>query len=299
MPKKRRTHRRRARARVGLLLVLVVIVAAIIAAIVLINHQIKGYFTLPSKSAPPKASALPTATAASAFLPSPAPTIQVTGTGPKVAIIIDDCGYNVQRCKQFLDMPIPLTISILPMTPHGRELEADALLAGKYVMLHLPMEPESPLAHPGPGEISTTMSDAQIQEQVETDLHSVPDVPGANNHMGSKATSDPRVMHDVLEVFRRHHLFFIDSMTSYTTVAATTAHDLGIPTARRDVFLDDSRDLRYIQGQFAILQRVAVKQGTAIAIGHPFDTTAQALAREIPVLQAAGITFVPAQSLVR
>jgi polysaccharide deacetylase 2 family uncharacterized protein YibQ len=284
---------------VGLLAILVFLAVAVTAACVLINRQIKGYFAVPSKRTAPQVGISPPATPTSLLVPSPAATVEVSGTGPRVAIIIDDCGYTVKRCKPFLEMPIPLTISILPMTPHGKELEADALAAGKNVLLHLPMEPESAAKHPGPGEILTQMTDSQIQDQVEADLNSVPDVPGANNHMGSKATSDPRVMRDVLEVFQRRHLFFIDSMTAYTTVAATTAHDLGVPTARRDVFLDDSHSLPYIEGQFAQLERVALKQGTAIAIGHPFAQTAQALMHEIPILEAAGITFVPAQTLVR
>ncbi len=278
------------------------VLLAVVLVVMAINKQIKGYFTAPRQLSIPQASVTPeVAPAQSPPVETPSPVVSgpVSGTGPKVAIIIDDCGYNVKRCKQFLEMPIPITISILPMTPYGKELETDALAAGKSVMLHLPMEPDSPLAHPGQGAIMTAMSDAEVEAQVEADIASVPDVPGANNHMGSKATSDARIMRDVLQVFQKHHLFFIDSMTSYTTVAGTTAHALGIPTAQRDIFLDDSRDLKYIEGQFAQLQRVALKQGTAIAIGHPFDTTAQALREAIPAMQADGITFVPAQSLVK
>lgn len=219
--------------------------------------------------------------------------------GPKVAIIIDDCGYSEARCKVFLDLPIPITLSILPMTPYGKQIEADARAAGKSVMLHLPMEPESPDAHPGVGVITTEMTDEQVQSQVAADIDSLPNVPGANNHMGSKATSDERVMRDVLGVFEKRHLFFIDSMTSYSTVGATTARELGIPTAERDVFLDNSKDLKYIQGQLKQVQDVALKRGTAIAIGHPNESTVQALAVAIPAMQAAGITFVAAESLVR
>ncbi|HXW50464.1 MAG TPA: divergent polysaccharide deacetylase family protein [Candidatus Acidoferrales bacterium] len=291
-PGKRRS---RARSRLGLLLAVCLLLAVVVVVVVALNRQIRGYFTIPS--APHSPQATPTAPA---FLqPSPIVATPIAGTGPRVAIIIDDCGYNVKRCEQFLALPIPITLSILPMTPHAKQLAAEALAAGKSVMLHLPMEPDAPTAHPGPGAIMTAMSDAQVQAQVEADIASVPDAPGANNHMGSKATSDPRVMRDVLLVFREHHLFFIDSMTSYYSVGEATAHGLGIPTAKRDVFLDDSHDLPYIQGQFAELQRVVLKQGTAIAIGHPFDTTAQALKAQIPKFEDAGITFVPAQTLVR
>ncbi len=293
-----RRSRTRARSRIGTLLLLLFVLLAIVLFVATIQRQMHGYFTVPTGPKSPVPTPQITAAPPSGA-PIPQESVPVAATGPRVAIIIDDCGYNLARCEQFLDLPIPLTLSILPMTPHAKQLEADALAAGKSVMLHLPMEAEAATERPGPGAILTTMSDEQVRAQVESDIDSVPNIPGANNHMGSKATSDPRVMRDVLEVFRDHHLFFIDSMTSYTTVGATTAHDLGVPTARRDVFLDDSKDLVYIQGQFAQLQRVALKNGTAIAIGHPFDTTAQALRESIPKFQDAGITFVPAQTLVR
>jgi uncharacterized protein len=291
-----RGSRSRARSRVGLILT-VVALALIVLVAVIVDRQIRGYFTIPSGLHSPVASPQGLPLPPSTPLPQPSPVVSVTG--PRVAIIIDDCGYNVKRCEQFLSLPIPVTLAILPLTPHAKQLAADALAAGKSVILHLPMEPESAAVNPGPGAILTDMTDDEVRSQVEADIDSVPGVPGANNHEGSKATSDRRVMRDVLEVFRERHLFFIDSMTSLTTVGAATAQELGIPTARRDIFLDDSRDLVYIEGQFADLQRVALKQGTAIAIGHPFDTTAEALKASIPKFEAAGISFVPAQTLVR
>ncbi|MDQ6824580.1 MAG: divergent polysaccharide deacetylase family protein, partial [Candidatus Eremiobacteraeota bacterium] len=174
----------------------------------------------------------------------------------------------------------------------------EAQAARKCVMLRLPMEPDSPLAHPGPGAITTAMNDAQVESQVESDIDSLPPLPGANNHMGSKATSDERVMHDVLDVLQKRHLFFIDSVTSGSSVGGSIAKQLGVATASRDVFLDNFTDLKYIEGQLGEAQRVTLKQGTAIAIGHPNATTAEALAAFIPKMEAAGITFVPAETLV-
>ena len=218
---------------------------------------------------------------------------------PQVAIIIDDCGYSEDRCKVFLDMPIPITLAILPMTPHGKQTQDDALAAGQSVMLHLPMQPQSDKLNPGPVAIMTSMSDDEIRRQVEADIDSLAGVPGANNHMGSKATSDPRVMRDVLDVLHERHMFFIDSMTSGQTVAEATARDIGIPTAERNVFLDNKKDVASVTAQLEQVQLVAQRRGSAIAIGHPNPATAEALAKMIPQMEAAGITFVPASALVR
>lgn len=283
-------------------IIAVALVVVLVAIALLLDRQFKGYFA----GLPP---ARPSGAPQNSVPQAPGPTLTPALLVPsplipahpraKVAIIIDDCGYSATSCLPFLRLPIPLTISVLPLTPHGRQIAAAALAAGKYVILHLPMQPESPNAHPGPGAILDDMSDEQIRRQVALDVNFLPDVPGANNHMGSKATSDPRVMADVLSVFKDRHLFFIDSMTAPTTVAATMAGKLGIPTARRDVFLDDRTDLHYIQRQVAILARVALARGTAIAIGHPHPTTWQAITDAIGPMEAQGIEFVPVQSLVR
>ena len=243
---------------------------------------------------------LPEATATPATsVASPTPLPSGSPTGPQVAIIIDDCGYSLPRDLRFLKLPVPVTLSILPLTPHGKEVAVAAEAAGKAVMLHIPMEPLSTAAHPGPGEISTEMSDDQIRAQMDEDLASLPPMPGANNHMGSRASSDPRVMRDVLSILKSDNMFFIDSMTAMTSVGATTARELGVRTALRDVFLDNTVTVPYIEGQIRALEAVARKNGAAIAIGHPNPETAQALETMVPQMQAAGFTFVTAASLVK
>jgi uncharacterized protein len=198
-----------------------------------------------------------------------------------------------------LTLPIPITLSVLPMTPHGREIADAARAAGKYVILHLPMQPESAAANPGPGAITTDMSDDQVRAQVQDDLNALPAVPGANNHMGSRATSDQRVMNDVIGVLKEHHMFFIDSVTSPSSVGAATARAMAVPSASRAVFLDNQATIPYVDGQLRATMARALKYGTAIAIGHPNPQTDQSLAAMIPQMQAAGIVFVPAQSLVQ
>jgi uncharacterized protein len=305
MPARRSKPRRRTPARrraTRYVLALVVIGLVAIIAIV-VARQFAGYFTgqkppkhvavVSSPSPQPSVSAVPTPI--TSISPSPAQS----PTGPRIAIIIDDCGYNLERDLRFVKLPVPVTLSILPLTPHGKEVAVAAEAAGKAVMLHIPMEPLSASAHPGPGEISTEMTDDQIRAQLIADIASLPPLPGANNHMGSKASSDPRVMRDVLGILKTDNMFFIDSLTAMTSVGATTARDLGVPTAVRDVFLDNQATVPYVEGQIRELESVARKNGTAIAIGHPNPATAESLEAMVPQLQAAGFTFVTAQSLVK
>ena len=218
---------------------------------------------------------------------------------PQVAIIIDDCGNNLPKDEQFLSLPATLTLAILPLSAHGRDIAEEAQAAGKAIMLHLPMQPVSAEHNPGAGAITTSMTDEQIAAQVDEDLNSLPPVPGGNNHMGSKGTADPRVMHDVLTVFKARHLFFIDSETTNASLGTQMARELGVQTAARDVFLDNEVDEPAIEAQLRDAEKIALAHGQAIAIGHPFPETAQAIAKLIPEMQAAGVVFVAAETLVR
>src|SRR5690606_41144538 len=55
----------------------------------------------------------------------------------------------------------------------------------------------------------------------------LPHVSGVNNHMGSKATADPRVVSDVLRAVKEAGLFFLDSRTTADSVVAQVARELG------------------------------------------------------------------------
>ncbi|HTJ28430.1 MAG TPA: divergent polysaccharide deacetylase family protein [Candidatus Limnocylindria bacterium] len=245
----------------------------------------------PVPTSPPSAapSAAPTAT--------PKPAAAAPGA-PRLAIIIDDCGQWLTTERGFIALPEPLTLSVLPHVRYGGLISREALAAGKGVILHLPMEPRSEI-DPGPGEISTSMSDAAIARQVDDDIASVPLAIGANNHEGSRATSDDRVMRDVSAVLAQHHYFFVDSRTSAATVAQRDAAAAGIPTASRDVFLDDVADVAATEDQLRRAAAIAREHGSAIAIGHPRPTTLVAVRALLPELRREGIDFVLARDLVR
>ena len=56
-----------------------------------------------------------------------------------------------------------------------------------------------------------TVSGGGYRPGLERDLDSVPGAVGVNNHMGSAATADPRLMRVVARVLARRGLFFVDS----------------------------------------------------------------------------------------
>jgi polysaccharide deacetylase 2 family uncharacterized protein YibQ len=252
----------------------------------------------PSPTITPQAA--PSVQATAAPKPTPVPQAKthpaITGPRPKLALIIDDCGQWPATERGFIALPVTLTLSVLPDVRFNHTIEREAVNGNKGVMLHLPMETLSGL-NPGPGKITTEMNDSAIATQVEHDLGDVDLARGVNNHEGSRATADRRVMSDLMTVLARHDRFFIDSRTNGASVAEAVATQRGVATAGRDVFLDNRADVAYTEGQLRLAAQIALRDGSAIAIGHPRPTTLQAVRAMIPELEADGIRFVLAADL--
>lgn len=217
----------------------------------------------------------------------------------RAAIVIDDLGGNEKAAKELLALPYPLTFSVLPNLLHSRETADQAHRAGRVIMLHLPMEPiPRPGFYPTRGEVREGQDRAQVERLVERDLAAVPYVQGVNNHEGSRATEDPQLMADVMQVLRGRHLFFIDSRTTGASVALRAARRAGVPAFYRSVFLDDTPSVPYILGQLRKFREVIDKQGVALAIGHPHSATIRALREFLPKLSEDDIELMPASRLV-
>ena len=72
-----------------------------------------------------------------------------------------------------------------------------------------------------------------------------------------------------------------------------------MPSAHRRVFLDDVATDAAVRAQLAELLRRARREGSAIAIGHPYSTTLAVLEEELPGLAKEGIRVVRVTELVK
>ena len=218
----------------------------------------------------------------------------------KVAIVIDDFGEDVRIAKEFLNLPLPITLSVLPHLPYTKEIARLAVERGYEVILHLPMQPKSyPETDPGPGALLISMNDYDIYRILSGDLDEDPYIIGVNNHMGSQFTEDKDKMKIVLSEIQRRGLFFLDSFTTPNSVGYLLAKQLGIPCARRDVFLDHKPNREFIVNQIKELIHKAKIQGSAIAIGHPHTITLEILKQQAHVFEEQGIMVVKLSELVK
>jgi polysaccharide deacetylase 2 family uncharacterized protein YibQ len=221
------------------------------------------------------------------------------GKLPRIAIIIDDIGYDALVAEKFIGLNAAITLSILPHSPHQREIVRMAREKGLDLMLHLPMEPlEYPAVNPGPGALMSAMTPDALIRQLNDDLDAVPYIKGVNNHMGSRLTASSDQMNQILSSIKKRDLFFIDSRTTTNSQARSSARLFQVPFAERDVFLDNVQEPEAIRRQFRLLLQKAAANGQALAIGHPHGVTLQILKEELPEIQKK-VTIVPASTLVR
>ncbi|MEW6260309.1 MAG: divergent polysaccharide deacetylase family protein [Thermodesulfobacteriota bacterium] len=229
---------------------------------------------------------------------TPLPSIPPTGL-PKAAILFDDMGGDLRIAGRLVELGIPLTFSLLPFSPHRTEIAELASANGIEIMAHIPMEPkEYPHIQPGQGALMSGMSEGRLAAQLLSDLESLPQVVGMNNHMGSRLTAETRAMEQIMAIVKSKHLFYVDSRTIPSSAARSAARLLRVPYAERDVFLDHVVEMGAIRSQIVRFIETARRNGHALAIGHPHEETIAVLEEQLPAIRQA-VTLVPVSAVVR
>jgi len=217
--------------------------------------------------------------------------------GGRIVLIIDDLGFDGQPLDRVMSLDPNVNCAILPNATRASEFAEKLNARGFEILCHLPMEPRGSEA-PGRNAILTSMSDDEIARATRENVEAVPHARGVNNHMGSLATTDRRVMMNVIRALPEG-MYFVDSRTTGGSVAADVAREMNVRTATRNVFLDDVATEAAVRKQLAMLVSAAERQGVAVAIGHPHPATMRVLAEALPELRARGFRLVRASEVVR
>ena len=209
-----------------------------------------------------------------------------------IGIIIDDFGYrNDHISNGFLEIPAKLTYAIIPGHDHSQSFSKRAYDAGYEIIVHLPMENIGKTYGEEEYVLMSYFQDDEIKNRIHKAFDHLPESIGLNNHQGSRGTADSRVMTHVANVIKEKKKFFIDSRTTSNSLAESTMRKYGVPTNKRDIFLDNELDEEKIKAQLMKLADVSERKGIAIGIGHVKPQTLNVLAREIPILQEKGFRF--------
>lgn len=220
------------------------------------------------------------------------------GEDPVIAVVIDDMGIAKKRTADIISLQAPLTASFLT---YGADLDNQvkaAKKAGMEIMLHAPMEPYSNM-DVAPDVLTTKMSKEDVRLGLEKMLSKFSDIKGINNHMGSKFTENKDKMQVVMEVLKEKDLFFLDSKTTSHSVGKELAQKNGVSYATRHVFIDNKNQVDYILNQLKIAEKIAKRNGYAVAIGHPKSGTYEALKQWLPSLKEKKIKILHMSDIVK
>ena len=200
----------------------------------------------------------------------------------KMAIVIDDIG-NSQSDFNALALPHSVTLSILPYTPHAKQIAQQANLQNREVLLHIPMQAKASNHLLGKGALLLNMEEAQFKNILQHSIQMLPSATGINNHMGSDMTEHITQMHWAMDVLKTQGLYFLDSRTTTRSVAQYSARISGVPALRRHVFLDNIKTNKAMEKQFQHAIKLAKKNKNVVIIAHPYPSTIKYLQQRLKV----------------
>ncbi len=216
---------------------------------------------------------------------------------PTIAIMIDDMGLNRVQSDRAIHLPAPVTLSWMPYAPNVTEQAALGAAHGHETMLHMNMEALG-RTDPGPDSMRTWLPAETNLAYLRHALDRLPNAVGLNQHEGSVASLSVPLMDTVMGELKARDLLFVDSLTIPHSVALRRAEAAGVPAVGRDIFLDNSPEPNAIRAQIAAVEAIARRNGHAIAIGHPRQTTMDALSAYLPTAAAHGFVLWPVSATV-
>jgi polysaccharide deacetylase 2 family uncharacterized protein YibQ len=225
----------------------------------------------------------------------------VVTSKPRICLIIDDGGYKRGEALEHLyGFRVPVTVSIIPHTQFSHELAQEFPEHGVEVMCHLPMQGHEKVK---PGDyreyLKRGMNTERAKEELGAALADLPNCRGLNNHMGSIATTDLRLMKTVCQGLKDRGMFVIDSRTTARAVVTKAAKTVHVPVAQRQTFLDNVERSSLILKQLRIAAAYAKKHGQVVAIGHFKVITLKTLETAVHDLEKEGYQFVYASEVVK
>lgn len=231
--------------------------------------------------------------------PAQAPPVRAA-PAPRLAIVVDDFGYDPTRDAEWLSFPEKITVAVIPFGPSSRRVAASASARGFEVMIHAPMEPEGQATDRTEGfRFRRGMDERDMEALFSRMAANIPEATGVSNHMGSAFTSDPGAMERFASLLKGKKMFLVDSVTSSRSVALEAARRAGVPALRRDVFLDVEGGDDEMRRQWDRAVGLAVERGSALLVCHARPETLRLVRELLPGLARARVRAVTVGEIAR
>ncbi|MDR1481783.1 MAG: divergent polysaccharide deacetylase family protein [Synergistaceae bacterium] len=229
------------------------------------------------------------------------------GRMPMLAVVVVDMGYNISLASRVISLDLPLTLAIIPGIRYSVAVAEELDRKGIPYLIHVPMQavgdPDGKAGHKGLKDdyaIGVKMTKSEMRAVLVSLIDSMPGAYGMSNHRGSKMTSDPKAMKDLMNLLKERDIFFLDSHTTANSVAYDTARAVGVKTARNSFFLDHEAEVEKISAVFERAMKLAEQVGSAVAICHMRSETIRFLEDlKRRDMSAAGVRLVTLAELMK
>ena len=219
--------------------------------------------------------------------------------GTRIAIVVGGLGLS-QTGTQHAIRTLPEEIT-LAFAASGNSLQRwlqEARRSGHEVVLQVPFEPFNyPQTDPGPHTLVVEDGTKQNLEDLHWAMARITNYTGIMNFMGGRFLADPDATEPIMRDLARRGVLFLDDGTSARSVTGPLASAVGVPHAAADMVVDVSTDHGDILKRLDDVERIARRNGSAIAVASAFDTSVNAIAAWANEAKARGIEIVAVSAL--
>lgn len=221
------------------------------------------------------------------------------GARPRIAVIIRNLGLD-KRISETAIAGLPAAVT-LALSPYGRGLASLARAArarGHEILIAMPMDSADPARDPGPYALLSGNSAAENVARLRWILSRVTGYVGAISEMGSRFTTNIGALRPVLTELRDRGLMFVDGRTARGSIATRLADNLKLPRALVDRAIDNEMTVKAIDGRLREIERIARRNGVAVASARPHPLSLARIAIWLSGLDAKGLALVPITAVV-
>jgi polysaccharide deacetylase 2 family uncharacterized protein YibQ len=219
---------------------------------------------------------------------------------PRIAVVVSGLGLSSAATEAAIQrLPGAVTLAFAPYAKNLDRWTRLARAAGHEVLLDLPMEPISyPRNDPGPYTLLTSLRPLQNLDRVRTVLSRASGYVGVTNYMGSRFTTSETALRPVLKELNARGLLFLDSRASSRSLGAKLAAEIALPHAVNNRFLDNVASRTAIDTRLEEIERMARRNGVAVAVGFPYPVTIERLARWAKKVEGRGFALAPVSAVI-
>ncbi|MFA7415801.1 MAG: divergent polysaccharide deacetylase family protein [Rhizobium sp.] len=219
--------------------------------------------------------------------------------GTRIAIVVGGLGLSqtgTQRAIQ--ELPAEITLAFAATGNSLQRWMQEARRKGHEILLQVPFEPfDYPANDPGRGTLLTNRPVVENLSGLHEAMARITNYTGIMNYMGGRFLSDATALEPVMRDIGKRGLLFFDDGSSARSLTGQMAKALDMPQAFADVQLDGQLDRQAILQRLDELERIALRQGSAIGTASAFDETVDAIRLWSEEVSRRGIEIVGVSAL--